>query len=182
MNLTKIRELLAGDRRPMIAVGGGLLLAVVAVAAYVLFFTGNGSDPLAGPVVVPGQGAGNTQAAAPVTVAPVALAGTRDPFNADGIVVAPATAATTPTPTPSATTTVGASPSATGTPFVFKLVDLTSTTAAVLVNGHAYTPSVGTTFATYFRLYAIFGTTCAGFQYQSQNLALCKGDSTVLTP
>lgn len=180
MDVAKLRALFSGDRRPVAFVVGGLLLAVAAVAGYVLFFTGSGADPLAGAVVVPGQGQSHATPNGVVTVVPVALAGTRDPFNADGIVVSPSaapsssTASATPSPTTSA--------SATGTPFVFKLLDLTATTATVLVNGHPYSPTVGSSFATYFKLYAIFGTNCAGFQYQTQNLALCKGDSTVLTP
>lgn len=169
------------NRRALLAVGGGILFALLAVAGYVLFFSGSGSDAMLGPVSVPGgTHAGSASPSASTSVTPAAV-GTRDPFNAKGIVVQPAVA--TSAAAPAATTAAPSpSPKATGTPFVFKLLDLTATTVTVTVNGHSYTPKVGDSFATYFRLYAIFGTTCAGFQYQTQNLALCKGDSTVLTP
>ncbi|MEI7777923.1 MAG: hypothetical protein WCJ42_00660 [Actinomycetes bacterium] len=169
------------DRRPLFAVGGAVALVVVGIALYLLFFAGNSTDSNAmlGPVSLPTHGA-SASAAPAVTVAPVAVVGTRDPFNAVGVI--PAVVAT-PAPTTAAPVapTPSVSPTNSGTQFVFKLVDLSKTTTTVLVNGHAYTPAVGDQFGTFFRLYAIFGSTCAGFQFGTQNVALCKGDSTVLT-
>lgn len=172
---------ISGDRRPMLAVGGAVVVAMLAVAMYVLFFSGSGSDSLSGPVALPMRTGTPIPTVTPQITA-VAVSGTRDPF---AITWAVATSQAAPVPAAGSTVapTVAPSPTATGTPFVVKLVALTPTTATVLVNNHSFTPTLLSTFATYFRLYMIFGNTCAGFQYKtSQSVALCVGDSAVLAP
>ena len=84
-------------------------------------------------------------------------------------------------PTPKATATPKATP--VGTTYVLRLVtvDATAQTAAGTINGNKVTFELDKPVAKGFRLYSVFGDSCAGILFKDQNLALCTGEARTVT-
>lgn len=164
------------DRRRLLVFGlGGLLLALLAVGLF-LVLSGSGSNnttaasSLAKANAAPVNSGASAQTV-PQQIAPAPVIG-RDPFAglpASGTAAAAAAASTTSGGTTASTTT----PAHT---LVLVAVSAPTQSAVFTVDGKKVTAKTGTTFAPNFRLYSLFGTTCAGVLYGDQNIAICQGD------
>ena len=166
-------EELGGDRRrTLILVLGGVLLALLGAGLY-LVLSGSGSDSVTetAPQVTKPVANPSTAVQPPAAVqqaAPVPLV--RDPF------------ANLPTTPPagggSATAATGAAaPQSTARTLTLISVNAAAPSAVFTVDGKNYAVKTGGSFATNFRLYALFGATCAGVLYGDQNIAICTGDA-----
>jgi len=163
-------ELGRDRRRTLIFVLGGVLLALLGVGLY-LVLSGSGSDtattsapqaakPAVNPsVAVPPPAAVRQAAPAPVVRDPFASL----PTAAGSGATAAAPGATVPKSTAHALTLIS--------------VNAAGPSAVFTVDGKNYAVKTGGLFATNFRLYALFGTTCAGVLYGDQNIAICAGDA-----
>jgi len=169
----------SSDNRRMIlvaSVAGGLALLV---AAYFLFFTGGGSDQALGqgPLPLPRAKAAAPKVPAvtkPVTKAvPATFAGVhaKDPFKP---------LFNPPPPAPVAPVAGAGDPAAPGAAPVqiVTLNSVGSSSVLVEVNGKSYAPKVGSSFATFFKLERLQGTSCATFLYGDESFDLCKGSTT----
>ncbi len=162
------------DRRRLLVFGlGGLLLALLAVGLY-LVLSGSGSNNATAPSAPvranPAQVNSGTDQSAPAQIAPAPAIG-RDPFA--GLPSSGAAAVVAGGKTSGGTTASTATPAHT---LVLVTVSAPTQSAVFTVDGKKVTAKTGTTFAPNFRLYSLFGTTCAGVLYGDQNIAICQGD------
>ena len=162
------------SRRPLIiAVVGAVIVAVLA-GVYFLFLAPSSSSEDLGLVVPARQPAAN---AAPALVPDAVVADPgvtigRNPF-------APVKAGSSQVDAP--TISVPAAPPAASGGVTLEMVSLDPTSATVKVDGTSYTAKVGYTFASYFKVYGIFGTQCAGVSFCTQVVPLCVGDVRTLS-
>jgi hypothetical protein len=163
----------SNSRVMLLAAGAGVLALLV--AAYFLFFTGGSSDLPMGKVSLPKaktvhsapKSVAKKPAAAKVVPATFTGVHSKDPFKP--LVQAP--------PAPAAT----AAPAGGGATTPVQVVTLTGvgiSSATVTVNGSVFKPSVGSSFANYFKLLKMQGTSCATFLYGDESFDLCKGNTT----
>ena len=162
-------------RRTLIVALGGALVALLVVGLYLVISSGKSdSDTTTSPQSSSATAANaKPGAAAPapvVQVAPVPVVG-RDPFANLPTAAAPVTGGST--------TGSGSSTSTAAPVHALTLVSVSAPgqSAVFTVDGKRYAVKTGAAFATDFRLYALFGTTCAGVLYGDQNVAICAGDA-----
>jgi len=193
----------SGQRRPLL-----LVLAVVGalvVAAAVWFLLGSGgAAPIDSSPVPRGVAAPQPTATAVVKANDTYAAPARDPFlpivkpaaaqgstgsavvaNTKSVPVTTAAPVAKPKPTVKPTPKATATPKATpvGTTYVLRLVavDATGQTAAGTINGKKVTFELDKPIAKGFRLYSVFGDSCAGLLFKDQNLTLCTGEARTVT-
>lgn len=162
------------------AVAGALALLV---AAYFLFFTGGSSDQALGQGPLPLPKAKAAAPKAPAASKPVAKA---VPATFAGVhATDPFKPLYDPPPAPAATAAPGSvppgAPGAAPGAAPVQIVTLNAVgTKSVLVdvNGTSYSPKVGTSFATFFKLERLQGPNCATFLYGDESFDLCKGSTT----
>lgn len=172
----------AAPRRTLFVVLGLAFALVVVGAAFFLLFSGGSEEVATGPVTQGKPSAAPSGQPAPPVSAPAVVPPTfsdnvgTDPFE-------PAVAAPPPAPADSPAPSSGASAPA-GTTVVLGLTQVADnlTSVNVTVDGVAVNGlTVGKSFASSFKVYAIFNATCAGFLYGDESVALCEGDTATLT-
>lgn len=174
-----------GSRGVVLAVLGLAVAVVIGLAAYFLLFSGGSEEVAAGPVPPAAPSASAPAAsAAPSASAPAVVPPTfdenvgTDPFKPQ--VVAPA-----PAPSGAAAGTGGSTTGTTGgTTVTLQLLSVADDSSVLdaKVDGKPYSGlAVGSSFATYFKVYGIFDGRCAGFLFGDQTVALCEGDTTNLS-
>jgi hypothetical protein len=179
-----VEESTDGNRRAkllVIAAGG---LAVLLAAFYFLFVAGG--DPAPVPAAAPKPNPAEQPAAPPAAEQPAAPpvfngdAGT-DPFDPLVTKPAPSTEGSQGSGTGDGTAT-GTTGSGTSQVLAVTAVSPDNTTVSVTVDGQAYAGlTVGQTFASFYKVYGIFGGTCAGFLYGDSSLGGCVGDTVTVT-
>ena len=167
------------DNRRVLLIGGVAGAVALLVAAYFLFFTGGSSDTAlgGGPLPLPKARQAAPKAPAvkkpPVKAVPATFAGVhaKDPFKP--LYDPPPPAPATPAPG----TTDPNAPAAAPVQIV-TLNGVGTSSVLVDVNGKSYAPKVGSSFATFFKLERLQGTSCATFLYGDESFDLCKGSTT----
>jgi hypothetical protein len=174
-----------GSRGVLLAVLGLAVAVVIGLAAYFLLFSGGSEEVASGPVTSPAPSASTAPSTAPSASAPAPAAvpptfdenvGT-DPFKAQ--VVAPA-----PEPSGAAAGTAASTGTTSGTVVQLQLLSVADDSSVLdaQVDGTPYKGlAVGSSFATYFKVYGIFDGRCAGFLFGDQTVALCEGDTANLS-
>jgi hypothetical protein len=169
-------------RAKLLVIGAGVL-AVLAAAAYFLFFAGGEAEPT--PAAAPKPAAAPPAAEAPAApVVPPVFNGTAgtDPFKPLVTEPEPAPEAAAGTATSGTGDTTTGTTSGTSQQLAVVSVTDDNTRVSVSVDGTAYPDlAVGQTFATFYKVYGIFGGTCAGFLYGDQSLGGCVGDTVTVT-
>lgn len=172
-----------GNRRAKLLVVAAGALAVLLAAFYFLFVAGGDPEPVPAAAPKPNTAEQPPPPAAEPPAAPPVFngdAGT-DPFDPLVTKPAPATEGSQGTGTTDGTTT-GTTGTGTSQQLAVTAVAPDNTTVSVTVDGQAYAGlTVGQTFANFYKVYGIFGGTCAGFLYGDQSIGGCVGDTVTVT-
>jgi hypothetical protein len=178
-----VDEPTSGNRRAKLLVVAAGALTVLLAAFYFLFVAGGDPAPVPAAAPKPNPAEQVPPPAAEVPAAPPVFTGDAgtDPFDPLVTKPAPTTEGSQGTGTTDGGATTGTT-GGTGQQLAVTAVSPDNTTVSVTVDGQAYNGlTVGQDFATFYKVYGIFGGTCAGFLYGDSSIGGCVGDTVTVT-